>query len=187
MNKTLFAFIIALICFGNLHAQDTAAIVKSARLIQASPNDKAAATAKTQKMIGNYSYTDSLYSGFLFWIGPRLWDQLKDMEEFKAMHLGNLALSVPTYNKKGKEDGTQQMYGKMIQSPGNFHDFWEFVYSAYNVKGAKIVTPNDRDKFIYWQYYNSYEEPIVVIESDKGRLLLKFTKGSLFFVELTGK
>jgi hypothetical protein len=186
MMKNVFVIIIGLIFFGNLRAQDTAAIVQNAKVVQASAADKKSAETKTQTMIGNYAYADSLYNGMLFWIGPKLWEELKDLDEFKAMHLSNLALPTPVFNKKGKETGDKiNAYGKLIQSKDNYEHFWEYVLSAYNVKGAKIVPMNNRDKFIYWQYYSQLEEPLVVIESNKARILLKFKNGKLIFAELT--
>ncbi|MDQ3112080.1 MAG: hypothetical protein M3R17_19525 [Bacteroidota bacterium] len=188
MNKLFFTFIIASFFFGNLHAQDTVAIANSAKIVQASGADKKAAEVKTQTMIGNYGYADSLYSGTLFWIGPKLWMELKDLEEFRVMHLSNLSLPTPEFNKKGKETGEKiNAYGKLIQSRENYEHFWEYVLSAYNVKGAKIVAMNEKDKFIYWQYYGQIDEPIVVIQSDKGRLMLKFKGGKLMFAELTAR
>lgn len=188
MIRSVFSISVALLLFANLHAQDTVAIAQNAKVIPANAADKKAAEVKTQTMIGNYKYADSLYSGTLFWIGPKLWEELKDYEEFKSMHLSNLALPTPVFNKKGKQtDEKVNVYGKLIQSRENYEHFWEFVCSAYNFKGAKIVPMNDRDKFIYWQYYSQIEEPIVIVQSDKGRLLLKFKNGKLFFAELTAK
>jgi hypothetical protein len=185
MHKIIFS-VIALFFIGNLAAQDTAAIATSAKVMQASAADKKAAETKTLTMIGNYSYADSLYSGTLFWIGPKLWEEIKDLEEFRTMHLSNLALPTPEFNKKGKETGEKvNVYGKLIQSRENYEHFWEYVCSAYNIKGAKIVPMNNRDKFIYWQYYGQLEEPLVVIESNKARILLKFKNGKLMFAELT--
>ncbi len=188
MIKTIFSIVTALFLLGNLHAQDTAAIVLAAKTIQSSAADKNAAVTKTQTMIGNYGYADSLYSGTLFWIGPKLWEDLKDLEEFRAMHLSNLALPTPVFTKKGKmTDDKVNVYGKLIQSKENYEKFWEYVCHAYNIKGAKIVTMNDKDKFIYWQYYSQLEEPLIVIESNKARILLKFKKGKLMFAEMTEK
>jgi hypothetical protein len=178
--------LISVLLLGNLHAQDTAAVAQSAKVIPCSAADKKSAEAKVQTMIGNYNYADSLYSGTVFWIGPKLWEELKDLDEFKAMHLSNLALPVPVFTRKGKQtDEKVNVYGKLIQSRENYENFWEYVLSAYNVKGAKIVPMNDKEKFIYWQYYSQIDEPIVVIESDKGRIMLRFKAGKLIFAELT--
>lgn len=185
MTKYILS-IIAFFIIGNLAAQDTAAIAASAKVVQASAADKKAAETKTLTMIGNYGYADSLYSGTLFWIGPKLWEEIKDLEEFRVMHLSNLALPTPVFNKKGKETGEKvNVYGKLIQSRDNYEHFWEYVCAAYNIKGGKIVPMNDRDKFIYWQYYGQLEEPLVVIETSKARILLKFKNGKLMFAELT--
>ncbi len=188
MIKTIFSIVAGLFLFGTISAQDTAAIVLSAKTIQSTAADKTAAVTKTQTMIGNYAYADSLYSGTLFWIGPKLWEDLKDLEEFRAMHLSNLALPTPVFNKKGKQtDDKVNVYGKLIQSRENYEKFWEYVCHAYNIKGAKIVPMNDKDKFIYWQYYSQLEEPLIVIESNKARILLKFKNGKLMFAEMTEK
>ena len=186
MNKVFFTLAISIVLFGNLRAQDTAAVAQNAKVIPCSAADKKAAETNVQTMIGNYNYADSLYSGTLFWIGPKLWEELKDLDEFKSMHLSNLALPVPVFNKKGKQtDEKVNVYGKLIQSRENYENFWEYVLPAYNIKGAKIVPMNDREKFIYWQYYSQIDEPIVVIESDKGRIMLRFKNGKLIFAELT--
>lgn len=188
MIRSIFLFFIASICFVNLNAQDTIAIAQSAKIIPASEKDKKTAELNVQSMIGNYALADSLYNGTLFWIGPKLWEELKELQEFKSMHLSNLALPTPVFNKKGKQtDEKVNVYGKLIQSKDNYENFWEYVCSAYNIKGAKIVPMNDKDKFIYWQYYGQIDEPIVVIQSDKGRLLLRFKNGKLLFAELTAR
>lgn len=188
MTRTIFSIVACLFFFGNLSAQDTAAIAASAKVIPVSAADKKAAETKTLTMIGNYGYADSLYSGTLFWIGPKLWEDIKDLEEFRVMHLSNLALPTPVFNKKGKQtDEKTNVYGKLIQSRENYEKFWEYVCSAYNIKGAKIVPMNNKDKFIYWQYYSQIEEPIVMIETNKARIMLKFKNGKLMFAELTEK
>ncbi|CAN5900309.1 hypothetical protein BH11BAC7_BH11BAC7_35930 [soil metagenome] len=188
MIKSVFSMAVVVCLTGNLFAQDTATIVRTVKVVQSSAADKKSAETKVQTMIGNCAYADSLYSGTLFWIGPKLWEDIKDLEEFRAMHLGNLALPTPVYNKKGKETGDKvNVYGKLIQSRENYIHFWEYVCAAYNIKGGKIVPMNDKDKFIYYQYYSQLEEPLVVIETNKGRLLLKFKGGKLMFAELTEK
>lgn len=186
MNRIFLAVSASVMLLGTARAQDTAAVVQNAKVIACSAADKKSAETKVQTMIGNYNYADSLYSGTLFWIGPKLWEELKDLDEFKSMHLSNLALPVPVFNKKGKQtDEKVNVYGKLIQSRENYENFWEYVLSAYNIKGAKIVPMNDKEKFIYWQYYSQIDEPIVVIESDKGRIMLRFKAGKLIFAELT--
>jgi hypothetical protein len=168
-------------------AQDTAAIVQATPVKAAVESSWQAARRESQKLIADSTYSDSIFGGFLLMVGPRLWDELKKNKELVDLSFGNLVLGVPVYNKKGQKTGLENVSGKITQGKDQYKAVWKYLYTAFDIKSGKVTEMNQRDKFFCWQYFARIEEPIVIIETSKGRLMLQFTsKGDLLFIESTG-
>lgn len=184
--KTLLSFFLIACSLTSL-AQDTAAIVKATPVKAAAASSWQTARQESQKLVADSTYSDSIFGGFLLMVGPRLWDELKTNKELVDLGLGNLVLGVPVYNKKGKSTGIENVSGKITQGKDQYKAVWKYLYSTYDIKSGKVAELNQRDKFFCWQYFARIEEPIVIIETSKGRLMLQFTsKGDLLFIESTG-
>jgi hypothetical protein len=91
-----------------------------------------------------------------------------------------------TYDKKGKKNGLKEEKGKITQGKAQYQAVWKVLYSAFDLGSGKVVELNERDKFFCWQYFAKVEEPMIAIETSKGRLILQFSGESLLFIESTG-
>lgn len=169
-----------------LIAQDTAAIVKATPVKPATDQQWSDARLKAEKLIKDTTFSDSIFSGFMLMIGPRLWDQLKTNQELADLKLSNMFLTVPTYDKKGKKSGITQAAGKLTQGKDQYKVFWKYAYSAFDLGHGTVSELNQRDKFFCWQYFARIEEPIIAIQTPKGRLMLQFSDSGLLFIESTG-
>ncbi|MDQ3110255.1 MAG: hypothetical protein M3R17_10200 [Bacteroidota bacterium] len=168
-------------------AQDTTAIVKATPVKSAPESSWQSARLAGQKLISDSTYSDSIYGGFLLMVGPRLWHTLEANPELVKLNLGILTLGVPVYNKKGKTTGIEMVTGKITQGKDQYKAVWKHIYTTYDIKNGKVTEMNERDKFFCWQYLAKIEEPIIVILTSKGRLMLQFgSNGKLLFIESTG-
>jgi len=118
-------------------------------------------------------------------IGPKLWEKIQNEPEFKNLKTGNATFKIPSFDETGKIIETkQEAKGKILQDLGHYLALWTYIKTNYNLDKAQIVDMNNKDKFIFWLYFAKVEEPIITIQSDKARLILKYAKGKLFFIEI---
>ena len=182
MNKIILIFLCVLGI--SARSQDTAAIVKKATVIKAPEEEMLSAISDAELFIKDPKHAASLYKSF-FIIGPVLWREIENKKEFMEMEAGDVTLKIPKLNRAGKVIGETNAHGRMIQDMNSFVTFCEYIHKNYNLSNAKIVDENNKDQFIFWLYFAKIEEPIVTIENRKARLMMKFIKGKLFFIELT--
>jgi hypothetical protein len=164
-------------------SQDTTAILNTAPRITASPEESRIAMSRVNSGIKNAEAADSMFSVFSL-VGHQLWDKLKTDPSFKAMELSDVSFKIPSFDQSGREAGMTNVSGKVFQSASDFRKLWQWLYSNFDLSNAKITIPDQRDRYIFWLYFAKIEEPIVVIQTSKGRLLLKFVNGNLFFADL---
>lgn len=185
MKPLTFLFFLAL--SQQLFAQDTAAIVKATPVKTASEQTWKNARTHAEKLIKDTTYSDSVFRGFLLMIGPRMWDALKTNQELVDLKLGNMFLSVPTYDKKGNKSGIAQAAGKITQGKTQYQVLWKYAYTTFDIGHGTVSELNQRDKFFCWQYFARIEEPIVAVQTPKARVTLQFSsEGKLLFMESTG-
>jgi hypothetical protein len=163
--------------------QDTAAILSKVQMIPASEAEQKDAILRTENLLKNNDNAEQLFGQFLI-IGASLWNKLKDLPDFKNAELTNVMFKLPVLDENGKQVSKTEVSGKAIQEADMHKEFWKNVYQLFDLTKARIADFNTKDKFIYWLYFAKIEEPIIMVNSGKGRLLLKFVQGKLFFIEL---
>lgn len=185
INRMSFLIIVIFACVLHVKAQDTTKVLKATPVVAASATDQKDAEEKTRFLIQHISQAKPLYEKFIL-VGPRLWDKLKTDPQFQSwIDESDLTFKVPTFDAAGAYVSKEDMKGKVIQDEPNYLKLMEYISKNLDLGNMKIVEKNNRDKFIFWQYFAKVEEPVIAVENAKARLLLKFTSGRLFLVELS--
>lgn len=183
MQKIAGLLLLSLIRFQGI-AQDTVAILNQAQTIVASREDIQEAKNKTASIIADINEVPSLFDKFIF-IGGRLWDKLKTDENFKDIEGGNVTFKVPKFDADGNWSSKQDVQGKALQNTVHYLKLWTYIKTNLDLDKAQIVEATNSDKFILWLYFAKIEEPFVVFKSEKARLILKYVKGKIFFIDIS--
>lgn len=162
--------------------QDSLAIVNKATILSASEAELKEARQRTENLLKDVSNAEPLFGQFLI-IGASLWDKIKDLPEFKNPELTNVIFKLPVLDANGQQVSKKDVTGKAIQDPEVHILLWKNLYLLFDLGKAVVTEMTTKDKFIYWLYFAKIEEPIIMVNSEKGRLLLKTVQGKLFFVE----
>lgn len=164
-------------------SQDTAAILSNATVLKASEEEKQFAISKTSLIIKDINQVAPLFENFTL-IGSRLWNKIKNESDFKDIEGGNVTLKIPKFDEKGAFVAKQDVQGKLLQNIIPFLKLWTFIRKNYDLENCRIVDMNNKDRFIFWLYFAKIEEPIVSIQSEKARLIIKYVKGKIFFIDI---
>jgi hypothetical protein len=164
-------------------SQDTTAILSKAPVLKASEKEMLEAKDNTQRLLKDVAQHDGFFGQFVI-IGGKLWNELKDQAPFKEAELTNVTFRLPVLDEKGNQVSKKDVIGKAIQERPFHTQFWNYIHNAYALGAGNLSEMTNRDKFIYWLYFAKIEEPTIIIQTEKGRLLLKFVQGKLFFIEL---
>jgi hypothetical protein len=168
------------------HSQDTTAILDKAPRLPFSENEVQAAVDVTKQTIKNINTAGTLFDKFMI-VGPRLWNKIKNENDFKNIEEGNVTFKVPRFDASGKWTSKEDVKGKALQDRVHYLKLWTYIKQNFNLEEMQVVDKNNKDKFIYWLYFAKIEEPVIAVQSDKARLMLSYTKGKLFFIELTSE
>jgi hypothetical protein len=182
MLKGFILLVFASACSFCSVAQDTVAILANAKYITATEAEMKEAVQKTENLIKDIKASDKLFEKFLL-IGGQLWQHLKDQPELKDADYTNVTFKLPVLDKAGNTISKVDIIGKAIQEIPDHQKVWNKIAAEFNLSKGSIIDISNRDKFIYWLYFAKIEDPMIIIQTDKGRLLLKFVEGKLFFVE----
>ena len=185
MLKNFILPLLILISFQGI-AQDTVAILSKAQTISASSEDIQDAKDKTASIIADINNVPPLFERFIF-IGGRFWNKLKAEPDFKDIENGNLTYKVPKFDADGNWSSKQDVQGKVLQNIIHYLKLWTYIKTNFDLDKAQIVEPTNTDKFILWLYFAKIEEPLVVVNSEKARLVLKYVKGKLFFIDISSE
>lgn len=186
MTKNILLLLISVFILTLCNAQDTAAIVAKSQIIKASADEIAEADKNTKEFISGIDEAASFFERFVF-VGPKLWDKIKDLPAFKEIKQGNLTIRVPKFEKDGSWKKTMELTGKMFQSPDEYKNLLDYLQSTFIISKAAVADLNVTDKFIYWLYFAKIEQGARAIQCDKARLMIHFVKNKLFFIELTSE
>ena len=166
------------------NAQDTLAIVNNTPVLPAPQPEMEEAILKSSLIIKDVTRAASLFNTFAL-VGPALWNKIKDDPEFKDIESSNVIFKIPKLDSNGNWNSKIDVQGKVFQDSAYYLNLWSFIKSNFALESAKIVDKNLKDKFLLWQYFAKIEEPVIVLKTEKARLLLKFVEGKLFFIELS--
>ncbi len=184
MLKYVFALVAVYVSIHPLLAQDTTTVLKNAQRIEAPEEEITAAKNETEKLFADISRSSHLFESFVI-IGANLWNRMKDQEPFSEMEAANVIFKIPKFDASGKWTDKEDVIGKVFQEKDEFLSLLLFLRDNLGLKNAKLSDLNNRDKFIFWLYFAKMEEPLLAIQTDKTRMILKYVKGKLFFIDIS--
>jgi hypothetical protein len=129
----------------------------------------------------------TIYFDQLLIIGPKLWAKIKSLPEFSNIQKGEVTFKVPVLEKNGSWKKKQDMQGKALQELPEFIKLLQYLEKIYTLSKAVIENMNVQDKFIYWQYFAKIEEGTQTAVINQTRVMIRFTEGKLFFIELAAE
>lgn len=186
MSRILLLFLCAFMCSSTSFSQDTARIVAKSKTVPVSAEEAAKADQNAMDFIANTSKPGSYFSTLTF-VGPKLWARINQFSEFKNIKQGNVTYKVPKFEADGSWRKTEDVMAKVLQEEKDFKNLAAYLETTYTISKGKLSAMNLTDKFISWQYFAKIEEGIRVIEINSSRIMLHFTEGKLFFVELSAE
>ncbi|MGC4104047.1 hypothetical protein [Ferruginibacter sp.] len=184
--KHAFLTIFSLLLFAASYSQDTAKVVARAEVIRISAKDSLQADKDVINFISSLEKARRSFSKF-FIIGPKLWSRLQSLKEFSSIQQGNVTFRVPKLLKDGSWKEKEDMQGKALQSMADFETFWNYMETSFSISKAQLSPVNTTEKFIDWQYFAKLEEGLRALQVGNTRIMLHFTDGKLFFIELSAE
>ena len=186
MTKFISTLILTSVFVFSAKSQDTATILSKTPLLTATKEEMQNAIRSTELFIKDINQVAPLFEKFII-VGARLWGKIKDKSDFKDIENGNVTFKIPKFDTKGESVSKEDAQGKALQDIDDYLKLWTYIRMNYNLDKAQIVDENNKDKFIFWLYFAKIEEPLVTIQSDNARLILKYVKGKLFFIDITSE
>lgn len=184
MQKIIGLLLLSLLGYRGM-AQDTAKILNNAETILASAGDMQEAKDKTVSIIADINQVPPLFDKFIL-IGGNLWEKLKTDPNFKDIEGGNVTYKIPKFDAEGNWSSKVDVKGKALQNTVHYLKLWTYIKTNFDLDNAQVAEANNQDKFLLWLYFAKIEQPFIVITSPKGRLILKYVKGKLFFIDIVG-
>jgi hypothetical protein len=185
MKYCIVLFFMSLSCLA-VKSQDTLNIVENAQKVQLSESELLKAKENTLGFIKSSEDAKRYFDGFII-IGPKLWEVLKTVPEFKKVKEGNVTFKVPKFEKDNTWKVTENIEGKAFQSLDDYSNLWNYLETNFGLSKAAPAALNLTDKYVYWQYFAKLEEGVTAITTNHHRFILQFAKNKIFFLELTGK
>lgn len=182
--KTFVIIMLFFLSNSSVKSQDTAKIVAKAEQIKISSAELLKGKENTQDFCKNLESAKLYFDRFLI-VGPKLWDKLKTIPEFKKIEQGNVTFKVPKFEKDNTWKVTEGMEGKAFQTADDFIALWNYLETTFALSKATLSDLNTADKFIYWQYFAKLEEGTTAITFNGNRFILQFAKNKIFFIEMT--
>lgn len=186
MKRNIILLFLSAISFTAVKSQDTTAILAKSPIVKASEAEIRNANKNTKDFIEGIDKPASFLDRFII-AGPKLWDKIKDLPEFKQIKQGNLTLKVPKFEKDGSWKTTINLAGKLFQTPDDFKNLCQYLQATFNINKASVSDLTTTEKFIYWQYFAKIEEGATAIQCGSARFMIQFVKDKLFFIELTAE
>lgn len=183
MCKPVF-LIIGLLLLNVVYAQDTIAILARANVQKASELEVQRDKQRTIEIVRDSTTAVKHFNHFVM-VGPGLWTAIKQVDYFKTIPESFLILTIPKFDANGERSGKEEVVGKILQKKEDFQALFTWLNNHYDLKTAAIVERNNTDNFLCWLYFAKIEEPVISVQSSKGRFIFKFAEQGLYFMELT--
>ncbi len=158
-------------------AEDALEIPEGVRYKKASEKANEAAKALLHKRFSANSKKEEILSLFepMLICGPGLWKEIEHDSTMSNIDTGNTKFHVPVLASDGKVLRTDQLEGKLFQTPDQVLAFWTAFTQTIDLNDLQIRKLNRQELRIFWAMIPfDIQEPLFILESAKHKLLVVF-------------
>lgn len=118
------------------------------------------------------SDTSAALFSAMFFIGPRLWKEIKNEPGIKTIEGGNTTFKLPVRNKRGKVVDYENLTGKMIQDERDYRKVFGFLKEALSgERSFRKLNPQELD--YYWSVISwDIAEPLYIVSAKSKNYLM---------------